>query len=482
MKIVWGMSGLAHDAAITVMRGNEILFASSTERYSRIKNDKNFNNDIIKDCLTYGKPDKIVWYENPLLKSIRCLLFDKEFVSPFIKNKLNFNNVNFSYCGHHESHLNASLYTAPFDIKNSLGVVIDTAGEFLALSIWSIKDHNNKKIIYRQYYPNSLGLFYSSITKLVGLKPQEEEYILMGMSAYGQSDKYYHYFKNHFFNDNFLIKDLRYGCDGLFSDKEIENNKFDISLGAQMVYQEKVINLIKNFLRKTGHSKVIMSGGCALNCLCNSKILELVNNLWIFPNPGDSGSSLGAALQETKLPVNLKHLYLGHDSKCNPQISNIIQALEKNGIVGVVNGRAEFGPRALGHRSILADPRIKDIKNRVNRIKGREQFRPFAPMILESHFNYFFHNKTTSTYYPFMQYLFQCKDKILYPGITHADGSSRVQTVNKDSEFAFNLLTSWFSKTGCPMLLNTSLNIKGKPLVNSKSDVNEFNNDLVIIT
>lgn len=483
MKLVWGISGLAHDAAIAVLRGNKILFASSTERYSRVKNDKNFNNKILADCLNYGIPDKVVWYENPFLKSLRCLFLDKKIYSPFIEKKLKFlNKTKFCFCNHHLSHLNASLFTAPFDIKNTLGLVIDSVGEILSLSVWRINDYNNKKIIYRQFYPNSLGLFYSSITKLIGLKPQEDEYILMGMSAYGKSEKYYDYFKNNFFYKDMLVKDLRYGCNNLFSNKEIEQNKFDIALGAQLVFEEKILDLTKKFLNKTKFKKIILSGGCALNCLCNSKLLELADNIWIFPNPGDSGAAVGAALQETAMPVDLKHVFLGHDSKCAPNIDKIIKILEHKGVVGVINGKAEFGPRALGHRSILADPRIKNIKQQVNNIKGREFFRPFAPMVLESDFNSLFYNKSTSCYYPFMQYVFKCKKQSEYPGILHVDGSSRVQTVNKATPFVYNLLNAWYKKTGCPLLLNTSLNIKGKPLLNSAENIDEFNKKLTILS
>jgi carbamoyltransferase len=473
MRIIWGISGYSHDAAISVLKNDELVFASSSERFTRIKNDPIFSNDLINYALQFGAPSEVVWYENPYKKFLRKLFIDKEIINPFFKFKI---NTKVSFIDHHKSHLFSSLYTSPFNVNGSLGVIIDSVGEFLSLSIWDIKDKNTFKKIYSTNYPNSLGLFYSSITQLLELKPQEDEYIMMGMAAYGKSDKYYEYFKKYFFYKDRLILDLRRGCEGIFKKSEIENNKFDIAYGAQKIFEEKVLDKVKKYLKLTGYSKILLSGGCALNCTCNSKILELVEDMWVFPNPGDSGASLGAALGSSKLFIELKNLYLGYDEKNHLEPVKVARAINSLKLVGVLTGKAEFGPRALGNRSLLADPRVKDIKDVVNAIKGREKFRPFAPIILKEHFNDYFFNPKTSNCYPYMQYTFKAKYANKFPGIVHVDNTSRVQTVDSSTPFIHKVLKKWYSLTGCPVLLNTSLNIKGKPLLNSKKDLLEFKN------
>lgn len=477
--IIWGASGLSHDASISVIKNGEIVFASSSERYSRIKNDKNFNQELIDDCLSFGHPDIICWYENPNYKFLRKLLVDKRWsrYNPNQVFKKYGINANLTYVDHHESHLCASLYTCPREkCENSLGIVVDSVGEFKTLSVWDIKEFKYE-CIYSKTYPNSLGLFYSSITDMIGLKAQEEEYIMMGMAAYGTkaSDKYYNFFRNNFFDENDdLVVDLRKGCRRLFSEYELEFEKFEIAKAAQEIYEEIITNIVKKYLTITGNNNLIMSGGCALNCTANSKLLSLVDDMWIFPNPGDSGSSLGAALAYYGKRIILENMYFGKNANTNVDINDVVNHLSEHKIAGVIYGRSEFGPRAFGHRSILADPRVENIKDIVNTVKGREKFRPFAPMILENHFNDIFDNRTNSNVYPYMQYTFKCKYPEKYPGIVHVDGTSRVQTVNNHFPFAYELLMKWYDLTGCPMLLNTSLNVKGFPLLNGTADMKEF--------
>ena len=200
MKTTWGISGLFHDAAISVIQDNRIVFASSAERYSRIKNDKHLSTALIDDCLLHGIPDNIAWYETPYKKILRRLIIDKQ-ITKYNPAKYisSFNlHAKIEYIDHHKSHLYSSLFTAPFDTNNTLGIVIDSVGEFATVSIWDIQDLKHIKKIYTQYYPNSLGLFYSAITDLVGLKPLEDEYILMGMASYATTDRYYKFFKGIF--------------------------------------------------------------------------------------------------------------------------------------------------------------------------------------------------------------------------------------------------------------------------------------------
>jgi carbamoyltransferase len=213
-----------------------------------------------------------------------------------------------------------------------------------------------------------------------------------------------------------------------------------------------------------------------LNCLANRIIPEYFDNHWIMPNPGDAGSSLGAILAKTKQKVKFYNAFLGEEIKGKYPVDKALEELLQCGIVGVASGRAEFGPRALGNRSLLADPRGQEMKDKVNGIKQRQEFRPFAPVILESDVQEYF-NVTKGFSSPYMQQVVRCKYPTKFPAIVHEDGTSRVQTVTKKSHPGlFALLTKWKEETGCPMLLNTSLNIKGKPIVNNLQDARDFQN------
>jgi carbamoyltransferase len=189
-----------------------------------------------------------------------------------------------------------------------------------------------------------------------------------------------------------------------------------------------------------------------------------------MPNPGDAGSAIGAVLAHKKETLPMPHAYLGYNIEGEYPVEETISELKKTGIAGVANGRAEFGPRAFGNRSLLADPRGNDIKHRVNDIKQRQQFRPFAPVVLEEHAS----DNFEGHYNNYMQFTSTCTNPDLYPAIVHADGTSRVQVVPRDGSGIRRLLERWYEETGCPMLLNTSLNIKGKPMVNDLTDAQDF--------
>jgi carbamoyltransferase len=190
-----------------------------------------------------------------------------------------------------------------------------------------------------------------------------------------------------------------------------------------------------------------------------------------MPNPGDAGSAVGAVLAYTQEFIDWKGPYLGYDIVRPYPVNKIIEELKTTGICGVANGKAEYGPRALGNRSLLADPRSIDIKDRVNTVKQRQKFRPFAPAILAEFSDKFFEGPTG----PYMQFTSKCLQPQELPAIIHADGTSRVQTVSKEDRTGLRrLLEVWYEETGCPVLLNTSLNIKGKPIVNTEEDAEEF--------
>jgi carbamoyltransferase len=221
--------------------------------------------------------------------------------------------------------------------------------------------------------------------------------------------------------------------------------------------------------RLTSKNNLVFMGGCALNSSANTLLWKIFDMIWIMPNPGDAGSSLGAAAALYGKHLEWKTPYLGYDLGGEYPVQQIVDGILKDGIVAVASGRAEYGPRALGNRSILADPRDPDIKDKVNLIKKRELFRPFAPVVMEEYAHEWFDMDYSS---PYMQYTPRCLKPELIPSVVHADGTSRVQTVNKDQHPGlYEVLRLFHQSTGVPVLLNTSLNIKGQPLLNDEEDI-----------
>jgi len=455
--IRWGISAYNHNAALTVVDGDEILFASESERYSGIKNDANLPDELIQAALEFGEPEDINWYENNKLKNLRRLYAGQKLkrlpLHPYLKKrKINFHT-------HHTTHAAAGFYTSPY--PNATVLVIDAIGEFTTTSIWDgVPEHGLHKM-WSQRYPTSLGLFYSAITHRCHLKPNEEEYILMGMAAYGDPHRYYKPMRE------LLDTNLHKGCNDFLPHVK---DYYDFAASAQKIYEEEFEKLvIKAKLMLPHNENLVIMGGCALNCVANNLALKHYDNIWIMPAPGDSGSSLGAVLASTQEHINWRGPYLGHNIEGEYPVQEALGELLQGNMVGVANGRAEFGPRALGNRSLFADPRGEDIKDKVNAIKRRQEFRPFAPVIMEEYAGTCFNMPVSDS--PYMQYVIQCTKKDLYPAILHADGTSRVQTVNKEQHPGlYKLLKTFYIKTGCPMLLNTSLNIKGRPMVNTKED------------
>ena len=460
--IRWGVSAYNHNAALAVVEGDEILFASESERYSGIKNDADIPDNLIEAALEYGEPTQILWYESNFLKNIRRLYagqgWKKINKHPYLKR------YNIKSHFHHKTHAAAGFYTSPFERASVL--VIDAIGEFTTTSIWYGSNWLSK--MWSDTYPRSLGLFYSTITHRVGLKPNEEEYILMGMAAYGDPDRYYEQMKP------LLNVNLHKGCRWWLPGEQGLQDTYDMAAAAQKIYEEEFEKLVYKTRKILPYNKnLVLMGGCALNCVANNIALKYFDDVWIMPAPGDSGSSLGAILAETETKVNWRGPYLGHNIERDYPVGKLMNELLQGNMVGVANGRAEFGPRALGNRSLLADPRGTEVKDKVNAIKRRQEFRPFAPVVMEEHASKIFNMPVDNS--PYMQYVIQCNKGTEYPAIIHKDGTSRVQTVNKNQHLGlYTLLNEFYKETGCPMLLNTSLNIKGKPMVNTIEDATNF--------
>lgn len=485
--IRWGISALAHDAALSVFDDNRLVFASHSERYSGNKNDKWLNQLIVDDALKFGKPWEIHFYENSWIKKTRQMYsgqWDLVINKPSIQAHLEDFGIKkdrftkFKMHPHHRSHAAAGYFTSKF--QDAIIVVIDSIGEWETLTVWEGRNEKIKKI-YSQSYPHSIGLWYSAMTQRVHFKPNEEEYILMGMSALGDPEKFYHPMRNTFFVDNnqgFKTKfkvNLHRGCQNWLPNNNTIQDLCDMAASTQKIYEEEFERIMKHARYMTDSRNLVLVGGCALNCVANPIAKKYFHDVWIVPNPGDAGSSIGCVLDEIGR-IDWPGPYLGYEIEGEYPVYDLIKHLEKYKIVGVANGRAEFGPRALGHRSLLADPRGPEIKDAVNEIKHRQQFRPFAPAILEEHVSEYFDTSIIGAQSPYMQFTAVCKRPDEFPAIVHVDNTSRIQTVGKnDGSPGFRaLLEAWYQKTGCPMLLNTSLNIKGKPMVNNEQDAESF--------
>jgi carbamoyltransferase len=469
--IILGINETSHDASVSLIKDGEILFAGHSERYSKKKNDWFTNDELIDEALSYEKPNKIAYYENRWLKKSRIITrggFGGG--KPYYLERKDLRWIPRESFSHHHSHAAAGYYTSNF--KDAVVVVLDAIGEYNTSTIWA-GEGSSLRQVYKKNYPFSFGLFYSAFTQLVGLKPNEEEYIMMGMAAYGDWTRYYLKIKEYFPNINTQKYNFHKGI--LDWDEAInEQDKFDIAAAVQKVYEDRLVNFMAMAKEITGKRNLVFMGGCALNCAANTMLWRMFDDVWIMPNPGDAGSSLGAAAAAYGGHLEWEHPYLGHDLGGEYPVKSIMTELIRNKIAAVATGRAEYGPRALGNRSILADPRDPNIKDKVNLIKKRELFRPFAPVILEEYASKWFDMKYAS---PYMQYTPKCLKPDLIPSVVHKDGTSRVQTVNKNQHPGlYNLLSEWYAVTGVPILLNTSLNIKGQPLLNDEKDIKQWEN------
>lgn len=442
-----GASEGYHDAGVSLIWNGQILSATHAERFSRKKNDRWIHPDQLNGNVA-KMASKTAFYEKRWLKNTRQFYAGQGWKKNTSKYDISF--------GHHQSHAAAGFYTSKFDTCNIL--VIDAIGEWDTISIWKAwmsGDKPKMKKIKSYSYPYSLGLFYSAVTKAIGLKPQEDEYITMGMAAWGEP----------IYED--LFKDYLdyYNCHKGLPKLSPNWKEADVAASAQKVVEDRIVELVTDYCP---NENLVMMGGVALNCVANSKVAELGKNIWIMPNPGDCGSSLGAAALAYGKKLNWVDPYLGTEIKRDVKIKEVVDHLIGHSYCGIANGRAEFGPRALGNRSLIADPR-RSIKDTINQIKLRQGFRPFGPAILEEFASGYFEG-------PMNEYMqFVSKAKHDYESVTHIDGTARVQVVKPNCTSILRpILEEWYERTGCPMLLNTSLNIKGQPMVDTWQHALEF--------
>ena len=461
------------------------------------------------------------------IQKFKNKIFNVSDLTKFLK-KNNFNGkvINVE---HHLSHISSSFYNSPF--KNSAGLTIDGFGDFCSTETFKCSSKKIKSL-KKVFFPHSLGILYQAITQFLGFKNYGDEYKVMGLASYGSpkfikefeelikldKENYFllnlDYFTHHSDSDfsysftngipkfsnlySEKIKSLL-GCERNPEDK-IEKNHFDIACSLQTCFENIVFSILNQLYEKTKSENLCLAGGCALNSKFNGliKYKTPFKNIFIQPNAGDAGGSMGSALYFLKnqkikdkelLKEDYNKCYLGKSYTNDFIEKNLIQKNElvkdysfkrlededlyreiakrisKNQIIGWFKGRCEWGPRALGNRSILADarnPKIKDIINK--KIKLRESFRPFAPSVMEEMSSNYFDLDCPS---PYMLNVVNAKklakDKV--PSVVHVDNTCRVQTVNqKDNREFYNLIKEFYKLTGVPIILNTSFN-ENEPIV-----------------
>ena len=441
---------------------------------------------------------------------------------------------------HHLSHSASAFYPSPF--KSAAVLTLDGVGEWTTSSL-AIGNGSELKVIKEIHFPHSLGLLYSAFTYYTGFKVNSGEYKVMGLAPYGKP-RYAEIIKERLINiadDGTFQLDMSYfnyatgltmtnskfnnlfGGPSRSSETELTQRDMDLAASIQKVTEEIIIKLAKNIFIETGENNLCLAGGVALNCVANGILLreKIFKNIWIQPAAGDAGCALGAALavwhlhnkRERKIHKQkdaMKGSYLGpdysdfeienqlngagavyHKLSEDKLLEDITNALIDNKAIGWMQGRMEFGPRALGGRSIIADPRSPKIQKQLNlKVKFRESFRPFAPSVLREDVSTWFEHDGDSPYMLLVadvrkdirrkmtnkeQALFGIEklnvSRSTVPAITHVDYSSRIQTVHYDTNPRYYSLISKFKeKTGCPILVNTSFNIRGEPIVCTPKD------------
>ena len=548
---ILGLNFLHSDTSACIFKNGKLIAAAEEERYTRIKHTSDFPVNAVNFCLNEANIDisdldVITLNSNPLsaiekkifytLKNLKAyILAFKSLIN--IKKKIsikklikeNFGNQKkfqgkIRYIDHHISHIASSSCFSGFD--QSVNLSIDGFGDF-ASAAWGTFSNNKISIDNKIYFPHSMGIFYQSITQFLGFKNYGDEYKVMGLSSYGKpvyeaelskllfnTEKGYELNLKYFVHqDKKIIKDDQSGqinyidlySNSLFEligkdrkkNDKITQRHMDIAKSAQVVYEKTLFTLLNKLYEKYKIKNLTLSGGCAMNSVANGKILKKTSfdKIYISPNPGDAGGSVGSALQfllenKSKIEKNINYAYLGknyNDEIIQREIENknlkknfhveklsnenllnfVTEQLCLSKVVGWFQGKMEWGARALGNRSILADarnPKIKDIIN--SKIKRRESFRPFAPAILREFTDEWFEiNKDV----PYMSEVYKLLEKNIkkLPGITHVDGTGRLQTVSEYNNLKFyNLINTFYKKTKIPLILNTSFN-ENEPIVES---------------
>jgi carbamoyltransferase len=475
---------------------------------------------LFDNGLTPNDVDLVCFYENPSIKLERQFNMFSDFRKIPVKKLFSSfelpqiaisryfpSGTKIEYFNHHDSHLAFSFFTSEFPESSFL--IADAVGEKETI-IWGHIDNSGNIERNSVSFPHSLGMFYSTFTEFLGFRVNSDEYKVMGLAASGEPvyvdmidklfinsslDEFelnmkYFSFQNYYHQNTFSsdFEALLGVSRRLPSDGILQVHR-DIAASVQLCLERIMLKFISTIKLKYNESNhLCLGGGVALNCLSNMHIIEskIFNEVYIPSSAGDAGSALGCALlghnkhgvtRNQRVSAYLgpkqnslkKKRIIGPWVKCSHE--RLVEYLADGKVIGILSGRSEFGPRALGNRSILASPQLEGMKNKINmKIKKRENFRPFAPVILENEFAKYFEGRGENHY---MTEVFRAKDiavKVM-PEAVHIDKTARVQTVsNVSNEWLFEVLTCFNKKTGCPALINTSFNLSDEPIVEDELD------------
>lgn len=580
MKKILGISAFYHDSAAALIIDGEIIAAAQEERFTRKKHTSEFPVNAVKYCLEYSgcsidELDAVVFYDKPLLKFERLLetyyafaprglrqfivsipvwLREKMFLKKLLYEGLseadNYQKkkLRLLFPEHHLSHAASAFYPSPY--KEAAILTIDGVGEWATATICSGQD-NKIKMLKEMRFPHSVGLLYSAFTYYLGFRVNSGEYKLMGLAPYGnpeakQTRDFINLIKEKivsvkddgsiwlnqaYFNYAAGLKMVNerkwerlFGFPAVKPDGKVEQEHCNLAFAIQKVTEEIVIKMAKEAKRITGSDYLCMSGGVALNCVANGKLIKekVFKDIYIQPAAGDAGGALGAAQiahymyydQERKVLSNgdaMHGAFLGPEysdkeaviafkkhkavfkkiQPFNALCKEVADLLDKGNVVGWFQGRMEYGPRALGNRSILGDARNAEMQKKLNlKIKYREGFRPFAPSVLIEDSNEFFDLPVASPYMlliadvneerrkklPDNYQELDLWEKLYYvrsdvQSITHLDFSARIQTVHHETNPRYwQLINTFKEKTGYGIVVNTSFNVRGEPIVCTPED------------
>ena len=526
---ILGISCYYHDSSATLVVDGKPVAAASEERFSRNKHDNSFPENAIDFCLRaenldISQVDRVVFYEKPLLKFDRILetaaasfprgfkLFSRAIpewlgtklrVRKKIRNALGYDGK-IEFIEHHKSHAASAFYPSPFD--DAAVLTVDGVGEWTTNQML-VGENNELEPIKSIRFPDSLGLLYSAVTAHLGFMVNNDEYKVMGLASYGEP-----VYREEFKEIVEINEDGSYSLDQEFfsythskkmwspalesllgqpreTGADLTERHKNIASTLQKTLEDILLKQVSHLYSVTETENLCMAGGVALNSAANGTIRDEMefDNIWIQPAAGDSGGSMGAALEQaSQTDYKMNDVYLGpkHSSSVLEQkaeeagftakqmerkelVAEAANRIANGQVCALYQGRVEWGPRALGNRSILADPRKKSMIDKVNKkIKFRESFRPFAPTVLEEEAHNYFETDEPSPYMLFVHDVVEGKQQEI-PAVTHVDGTSRIQTLNRSTNpFYHDIISKFFEKTDVPVLLNTSFNLKGMPIVN----------------
>lgn len=572
MSYILGISCYYHDAAAVLLYNGEIIAAAQEERFTRIKHDDSFPIQAISYCfeeagIGISEVEAIVYYEKPFLKFERILevfatvaprgffqfyyamhiwLKDKIFMRKHLRSALaefkgfDKKKTKILFSDHHLSHAASTYFASPY--MDAAVLTIDGVGEWTTCGMYHGNNHHLTPL-KEMHFPHSLGMLYSAFTYFLGFKVNSGEYKLMGLAPYGNIDSLE---TQHFvtiiksklvtiyedgsirlnmsfftYTHKLRMVDIRqweklFGIPAIREGIPIRDAHCNLALAIQLVTEEIVILMAKQVKALTQSENLCMSGGVALNCVANGKLLQsgIFKNIYIQPASGDAGGALGAAwayyhlgkdmpkpkeermkgslLGKEFLPKEVLNTLRKYEAVYEPSDDmKVARLLSEGKIVGLFRGREEYGPRALGNRSILASPLLPEMQATLNlKIKFREGFRPFAPIVIEEYAKDWFDLHISSPYMLMvapireahrltlpsdyaqrdMQYKLTTPRSTIQ-AVTHVDFSARIQTVSQDSNpRLYQLLQAYYKVTGSPILVNTSFNVRGEPIVHTPED------------